>query len=94
MELHSTDANDQPLLHPNIMSDQRDLAGLIGCFKTARALTSMPAMAAYTGIEIFPGAAFQTDEELAIYILSSLQSAYHTSGTCKMVILNSLWLSN
>src|SRR6267378_327173 len=52
--------------------------------KQARHIISKPALARYSGAELSPGLAVQSDAELEAFIRANVATTYHPVGTCKM----------
>ena len=84
LTLRSADPNDAPIIDPNYLADPHDLAVIVEGVKIARKIINSPAFNAYRGEEYLPGAAVQTDEELAEFVRNWAQNIYHPVGTCKM----------
>ena len=76
---------DDPLvLDPNLLATDYDVQTIVENIKMMREIAAQPALAEITTREIYPGPDVQTDEDLADYARSSLQSYHHQVGTCKM----------
>lgn len=82
--LRSADPLDDPLIDPDFLSDPADLALMVKGVRAARAVLAAPPFDPYRGEEIFPGAAVQSDEEIARFIRRKAESIYHPAGTCAM----------
>jgi choline dehydrogenase len=57
---------------------------LLGVMRTARRLMSAPAVNPLGGVEIAPGGAVESDDELLNWVRATAETAYHPVGTCKM----------
>jgi len=84
LEIKSTDPLEHPAIHPNYLSDERDLEVAVESIKVARRIAEAPALAAEIIDEYVPGREFQTDEELLLAARKFSQTIYHPTGTCKM----------
>lgn len=84
LALKSADPCDPPLLQPNYLSCPDDLETLLAGVKTCRKILAARAFDGYRGVELFPGEAVQSDEELREFIRRRAETIYHPVGTCKM----------
>ena len=84
LEIKSTDPLQHPAIHPNYLSDERDLAVAVESIKVARRIAEAPALAPEILDEYVPGREFQTDEELLLAARKYSQTIYHPTSTCKM----------
>ena len=84
LEIKSTDPLQHPAIHPNYLSDERDLAVAVESIKVARRIAEAPALASEILDEYVPGREFQTDEELLLAARKYSQTIYHPTSTCKM----------
>ncbi len=84
IEIQSKDPLVYPKIHPNYLSDKRDLQVAIDSIKIARKIASAEALAAHITDEYVPGRQYQTDEQLLIAARKYSQTIYHPTGTCKM----------
>ncbi|MFN8514900.1 MAG: choline dehydrogenase [Thermomicrobiales bacterium] len=82
--LRSTNPADPPRIDPNYLGDPADLAVLVEGVKLARTILGAPALDPYRGDEYLPGAAVQSDDEIAEFVRNNVQNIYHPVGTCKM----------
>ncbi len=82
--LRSGNPVDSPVIQPNCMSTDRDLAMMIECIKVTRDGLRQPAMEPFLGPELFPGPDVKSDVEILDYVRESAVTCYHPSGTCKM----------
>ncbi|MFT2110922.1 GMC family oxidoreductase [Marinomonas sp. 2405UD68-3] len=76
----------QVLIDHNFFSDERDQQVLVEGIKKAREILASPEFDEIRGIEMAPGAAVQTDEEIVHYLRDTASTVYHPVGTCKMGI--------
>jgi len=84
IEIKSRDPLIHPDIHPNYLSDERDLKVAIDSIKVARKISEAPALKPYILDEFVPGREFQTDEELLDAARKYSQTIYHPTSTCKM----------
>ena len=84
LEIKSTDPLEHPAIHPNYLSDERDLKVAVESIKVARKIAEAPALAGEILDEYVPGREFQTDEELLLAARKYSQTIYHPTSTCKM----------
>lgn len=73
-----------PAIDPDYGAVPRDIEQLVLGIKLARQIAAQPALAAFTGEEIAPGAHVQSDAELTAWVRATAETAYHPVGTCKM----------
>ena len=84
IHIASADPNAPPAIRFNFLSDSLDRDVLLGAMRTARRLMTAPAMKPLGCIEIAPGTATETDDELLDWVKATAETAYHPVGTCKM----------
>jgi choline dehydrogenase len=84
VRLQSADPFAYPLIDPNYLADSADLRVFIDSLRIARQLVATPAFHDFLDHELAPGAAAQSDEELAAWVRQALATTWHYSGTCKM----------
>ena len=82
--LNSSDSEDDLHIDPKVLSDGHDVDILIKSMRQMREIARQPALADWTGREIYPGEAVQSDEDLAAYARSAVMSYHHQNGTCAM----------
>jgi choline dehydrogenase len=81
VSLRSANPADYPSVQPNLFGDPRDLYPLIACLRRQREIAQyLPLL----GMELAPGSALQSDQELAGYAMMAAQYSYHAFGTCKI----------
>ena len=86
LTLRSADPFDAPMITPNYLADDHDLAAMLAGAKYLRRLSQAPALAAITELEILPGDHAQTDAELIADIRNRSGTVFHPAGTCRMGI--------
>jgi len=83
--LKSADPFAAPLIQPNYLSHDDDLAELLAALKLGRRIMNTPRMvAAAGGVERDPGSACTSDAALVEFIRNTAETIYHPVGTCKM----------
>jgi choline dehydrogenase len=80
----SSDPMQAPEILFNYLDDPQDLADLRAGVRALRDVLSQPALAPFTGEELFPGLTINTDEEIDLWIRETLETCYHPVGTCRM----------
>ena len=84
LRLQSADPLAPPAIDPRILSDERDMEGMLFALKLARKIATADALAPYRGAEELPGPEVKSDDELRDYLRRFTITIYHPVGTCKM----------
>jgi choline oxidase len=84
VKLRSRDYRDKPLVDPRYFTDPHDMRVMVAGIRKAREIVAQPAMAAWAGVELYPGQAVQTDAEITAYIEKTHNTVYHPAGTVRM----------
>ena len=84
VRLRSARPEEAPEINFNYMSKDQDWIDFRKCIRLTREILSQPAMDAYRGKELSPGAEVQSDEALDDFIKNHAESAYHPCGTARM----------
>lgn len=84
LKLASADPLTPPLINPNILATERDLARGRSAIRAVRKIFGQPAFAELRGPELAPGPAAQSDAELDAYLRATASADIHTVGTCRM----------
>jgi choline dehydrogenase len=82
--LSSANPADRPVLNPAFLEGKQDVSTLIAGVREARRILASAPIADLLGRERLPGAALESDEEIAKAIRATLSTVYHPVGTCKM----------
>ena len=82
--LHSADPLQAPLIDPNYMAETADVEQLVRGVHLVRKILAQQALESHHDVEISPGSALRSDDELAEWVRTSGESAYPPVGTCKM----------
>jgi choline dehydrogenase len=84
LTLRSPDPRDPPLIQPNYLASEADVAVLVQGVRIARRLAQTNAFAPFLGEAIQPGPAVQSEADIRAYIRGNASTVYHPVGTCKM----------
>ena len=84
--LRSADPADPPRIQPNYLASRADRETMVAGVRIVRDVIGQPALAAYRGREIVPGAEVRSDEDVGSWLSSSAMTTFHPVGTCKMGI--------
>jgi choline dehydrogenase len=82
--LASSDPASPPIIRFNYMSDPQDWHEFRHCVRLSREIVRQPALAAFAGAEIAPGANATSDDAIDDYLRDAIESAYHPCGTVRM----------
>ena len=80
----SPDAAVAPLIQPNYLSTEHDVAEVIQASRLVRNIAAAPAIASVTAEEISPSPATADDAALLDYFRANSGSIYHLCGSCAM----------
>lgn len=80
----SADPAQAPVIRPNYLSTERDLAEVIEGSRLVRRIMAAPALRAVTAQETEPSSSARTDDELLAYFRANSGSIYHPCGTAAM----------
>ncbi len=84
IRLASSNPLDKPLVNPNYLSAESDLARLVQGVELARDIFATGAFSEWVGEELMPGPEIATQEQLRAFVRSSADSYHHQAGSCKM----------
>ena len=84
IRLRSADPREYPSILFNYMSTPQDWRDFRAAIRLTREIFAQQAFDPYRGPELAPGPAAQTDAELDEFVRRRVESAYHTSCTCRM----------
>ncbi len=84
VELRSADPLDRVAVHCNFLSSPQDVATLRKAFKIGRDIARQKPLDPFRGIELAPGDAVQSDEEIDAYSRETLITVNHPACTCPM----------
>ncbi|MFY0564228.1 GMC family oxidoreductase [Archangium lansingense] len=85
VKLRSADYRDAPIIDPNFLSTDEDIANQLEGYKLVRQLLGSPGLRdAVEDVEHSPGPGIVTDEQLVEALRQYSESDFHSVGTCKM----------
>ncbi|MCI2421433.1 GMC family oxidoreductase N-terminal domain-containing protein [Saccharopolyspora sp. K220] len=84
VRLASSDPDTAPLINPNFLGDERDLAAMVTALRLAREAGEAQALAQWRSGEVLPGAAVRDDGELREYVRRVTGPYFHAVGTCRI----------
>lgn len=84
IRLASADPFAAPLIQPNYLAAEGDLASGIEGVKIAREILNSKVFDRFRGKEWWPGPGARTDDDFAEHIRATSQTIYHPVGTCRM----------
>ncbi|MBO9409759.1 GMC family oxidoreductase [Shimia sp. R9_1] len=84
VHISSPDHKVQPTIDPNYLSTEFDKQVAVRAIRLARQIAGQDAMKKYNPAEIKPGAAYQSDEDLAKVAGDIGTTIFHPTGTCRM----------
>jgi choline dehydrogenase len=79
----SSDPHDKPSIFFDYMSHPEDVKDWRRVIRLTREVLGQPALDAFRGEELGPGASVESDEEIDAWVKANTESAYHPSGTCR-----------
>ncbi len=82
--LRSADPSDPPLIRANYLAHRRDLETTIAGVQLMREVVAQQAFAGVRGRELAPGPAYQSDQQLADWLVDAAMTTLHPVGSCKM----------
>ena len=82
--IRSRDPAEQPSIHPNYLSTERDRAVALKAVRQARRLAGARALARYAPEELLPGPAVVDDADLLRAVGDIATTIFHPVGTCRM----------
>lgn len=84
IRLASSNPLDRPLIHPNYLGVESDLARLVQSVRLAREIFGTKAFSAWVKEELMPGPGVRSEEELREFCRQNADSYHHQAGSCKM----------
>jgi len=84
IRLRSNDPFAAPLIQPNYLASESDLASGIEGVKIARQILNSKHFDQYRGKEWWPGPQVRSDDGIAEHIRHTAETIYHPVGTCRM----------
>jgi len=84
VRLRSDDPRHKPAIDPGYLYAAEDMEPLLSGLRMAREFAAAGPLAKHCTLEMAPGPAVRTDEELREFIRQDLGTLYHPVGTCAM----------
>jgi len=84
IRLASADPHDHPLIDPNLLGDEADLAPLLRGLVLSRRILASAAFARYRAVEVAPGPQARGEAQLAEYVRRAASTVHHPVSTCRM----------
>ena len=84
VRLRSDDPRHKPAIDPGYLYAAEDMEPLLSGLRMAREFAAASPLAKHCTLEMAPGPAVRTDEELREFIRQDLGTLYHPVGTCAM----------
>jgi len=78
------DPDAAPVIDPNYLGAEADVARVVDGIKVARRLAATEAFSSWQGREVLPGPDVTTDDELRAFAATGTGTYYHPVGTCAM----------
>lgn len=82
--LRSADPFAEAAIRPNYLSSPKDLRVLTEGVKRLREVFAQRAFDRFRGIELAPGPAVRSDDEIAAWLRDAATTVFHPVGTCRM----------
>jgi choline dehydrogenase len=86
LTLRSSDPDDAPLINPNYLIEEADVAAHVRGIQMSREIGEANALKEWRKREVLPGPERKTDAELRDFVRRAASTIYHPCGTCKMGI--------
>ena len=84
VRIANADPHTHPLIQPNYLSTEQDRKVAVDAMRLTRKISAAAALAKYRPEEFVPGAAMQSDAEMAKAAGNVGTTIFHPVGTCKM----------
>jgi choline dehydrogenase len=84
VKIVSRDPRAHPALRFNYLSTDQDRREWVECVRAAREILNEPAFAPFSGGELSPGPAVETDEQILDWVARDAETALHPSCTCAL----------
>ncbi len=84
IRLASANPLEKPLVNPNYLGTEADLARLVQGVKLARAIFAASAFSGWVKQELMPGPEVVSDAELRTFAQSKADTYHHQAGSCRM----------
>jgi choline dehydrogenase len=84
VKITSADPRAKPALRFNYLSTEQDRREWVEAIRVTRGILGAPAFVPYSGGELSPGAAVETDEQVLDWVARDAETALHPSCTAKL----------
>ena len=84
IRLASANPHDHPLIDPNLLGDEADLAPLVRGLVLSRRVLASASFARYQAVEVAPGPEARGEAQLEEYVRRTASTVHHPVGTCRM----------
>ena len=84
VKIRSVDPTVKPALRFNYLSTEEDRIEWVETVRAARKILDQPGFAPFSGGEISPGPAVETDQQILDWVARDAETALHPSCTCRM----------
>jgi choline dehydrogenase-like flavoprotein len=84
VRIQSNDPFSAPMIQPNFLKHDEDIATLVAGIRFMRRLYAAPSLARYVAHESWPGAAVESDTQIVEFARTTGSTVYHPVGTCRM----------
>jgi len=84
IRLASANPHDYPLIDPNLLGNEADLAPLVRGLLLSRRVLASEAFARYRAVEVAPGPQARDEAQLQDYVRRTASTVHHPVGTCRM----------
>jgi len=88
VHIESPDPTEAPVITPNYLSTEFDRQLAVNALRLTRKIVNSQALARYTPIEVRPGSAVTSEEDLAMAAGDIGTTIFHPAGTCRMGLPN------
>ncbi len=86
VRIRSGNPADLPRFQFNLLKEPEDVAAMIHAVRLSRELHAQWPMSNLIAEELLPGAALQSDADLAAHLRQNVEHRHHPVGTCRMGI--------
>jgi choline dehydrogenase len=84
VHIRSREPKAAPSIRFNYLADPQDREDLRVAVRLTREILAQPALDAYRGEELNPGAAIRSDADIDAWVRRGVETCYHPVGTCRM----------
>ncbi|MEM7267658.1 MAG: GMC family oxidoreductase N-terminal domain-containing protein [Pseudomonadota bacterium] len=84
VRLQSANPSDAPLIDPNYLQDEQDLAMSIRGLKLTQEILAQDALKPFIKAERLPGPGVKSDQDYYEFICEHSKTSHHCAGTCRM----------